>query len=115
MVDGWTVTVLDLLTYAGRRSHLDGVDVDLAPDGVGSARRPALTDAVLVDALGLRVDPAEAQRLAHGRCPGEALGLDVFLVQSHPELGGGFMVLNEPGAKVFWVLEEDCRTLGAAA
>lgn len=29
VADGWTVTVLDLLTYAGRRSHLDGVDAEL--------------------------------------------------------------------------------------
>jgi dTDP-glucose 4,6-dehydratase len=29
VADGWTVTVLDLLTYAGRRSHLDDVDAAL--------------------------------------------------------------------------------------
>ncbi|MCK6522264.1 NAD-dependent epimerase/dehydratase family protein [Myxococcota bacterium] len=37
VADGWTVTVLDLLTYAGRRAHLDGVDAELVVGDVCDA------------------------------------------------------------------------------
>ncbi len=45
VVDGWTVTVLDLLTYAGRRSHLDGVDAALV---VGDVCDEALVKRLMV-------------------------------------------------------------------
>lgn len=37
--DGWQVTVLDALTYAGRRENLDGVDVELVEGDVCDAQR----------------------------------------------------------------------------
>ncbi|MEY3210305.1 MAG: dTDP-glucose 4,6-dehydratase [Pseudomonadota bacterium] len=45
VADGWTVTVLDLLTYAGRRSHLDGVDAALV---VGDVCDEALVRRLMV-------------------------------------------------------------------
>lgn len=35
--EGWTVTVLDKLTYAGRREHLSGVDAELVVGDIGDA------------------------------------------------------------------------------
>lgn len=45
--EGWAVTVLDKLTYAGRREHLDGVDARLV---VGDVCDAALVRALLTDA-----------------------------------------------------------------
>jgi hypothetical protein len=94
---------------------VDEVEVDPAPVAGRLARRPPLSPGVLVDALGARVDPPEAQGLRDGLLPRQASVGDVLLVETHPELGLGLVVLLEPCPEVVGAVEEQRRLLGRSA
>src|SRR6185503_1376970 len=80
--------------------HSDPADVDRAPVARRLPRREPVHVALVVDALANAVDPSEAQRLVDRLRPGDARPARTLLVQAHPQLGRGRVVLVEPGAEL---------------
>ena len=83
----------------------DIVDVDLAPDALLPARRVALQEAFVVEALAEAVDPAPAQHDVDRLLGRDRLQARTDLVDLDPDLVGLVVVLAEPLVEALGRLE----------
>jgi hypothetical protein len=90
-------------------------DVDRAPARCPATRREPVRPHLVVDPVADPVDPPEAERLDDGLRVGHRGLRDAFLPVADPQLGGGVVVLLQPGPELVGGAEDPHLLAGRAA